>query len=254
MSTNRDSTTTTTSSSSKGQAPSESELTPLQSAPWCKVFCRKETNELHQEYYFINTATHETTWEEPNEGYLLWDYGTNDYHTSGLQQPTSKEKCETALSPSTSNSADKQKWRQRSSFAKTSAVPCHTMRKTPPTGGKASTPKFMAHTTRTLRTSLTTAQAQTTATYQNYDSYAQFNAHTGRYQTGEQSADRHDPANRANRQMSAFFDVDSAANSHDGRSLKEERRNKKLTGKEIAEMNRKRKEKKDAKRMAFLRS
>jgi hypothetical protein len=99
-----------------------------------------------------------------------------------------------------------------------------------------------------------TAQAQTTATYQNYDSYAQFNAHTGRYQTGEQSADRHDPANRANRQMSAFFDVDSAANSHDGRSLKEERRNKKLTGKEIAEMNRKRKEKKDAKRMAFLRS
>lgn len=54
--------------------------------------------------------------------------------------------------------------------------------------------------------------------------------------------------------MNAFFDVDSAANSHDGRSLKEERRNKKLSKKEIAEMNQKRKDKKEAKRLAFLKS
>lgn len=96
-------------------------------------------------------------------------------------------------------------------------------------------------------------QAQAMA-YQNYDSTAQFNAHTGRFQTGEQSAERHDAANKASRQMNAFFDVDSAANSHDGRSLKEERRNKKLSKKEIAEMNQKRKDKKEAKRLAFLKS
>ena len=92
------------------------------------------------------------------------------------------------------------------------------------------------------------------ANTQNYESTAQFNVHTGRFQTNEQSADRHDPANRANRQMNAFFDVDSAANSHDGRSLKEERRNNKPSKKEVAEMNQKRKEKKQAKRLAFLKS
>lgn len=54
--------------------------------------------------------------------------------------------------------------------------------------------------------------------------------------------------------MNAFFDVDSAANSHDGRSLKEERRNNKLSKKEIAEANQKRKDKKQAKRLAFLKS
>lgn len=54
--------------------------------------------------------------------------------------------------------------------------------------------------------------------------------------------------------MNAFFDVDSAANSHDGRSLKEERRNNKPSKKEVAEMNQKRKEKKQAKRLAFLKS
>jgi hypothetical protein len=101
----------------------------------------------------------------------------------------------------------------------------------------------------------TTAVQQSQApSNQTYDSVAGFNAHTGRYQNGEQSADRHDAANRANRQMNAFFDVDSAANSHDGRSLKEERRNQKLSKKEVAEMNKKRKDKKDAKRLAFYKS
>jgi hypothetical protein len=89
---------------------------------------------------------------------------------------------------------------------------------------------------------------------ENYDSVAGFNAHTGQYQNGEQSADRHNAANKAGRQMNAFFDVDSAANSHDGRSLKEERRNQKLSKKEVAEMNKKRKDKKDAKRLAFYKS
>ena len=52
--------------------------------------------------------------------------------------------------------------------------------------------------------------------------------------------------------MNAFFDVDSAANSHDGRSLKEERRNNKPSKQEIAEMNQKRKEKKQIKEIQRL--
>jgi hypothetical protein len=97
-------------------------------------------------------------------------------------------------------------------------------------------------------------QQSQAAAYQTYDSTAQFNSHTGRYQTGEQSADRHDGASKAGRQMNAFFDVDSAANSHDGRSLKEERRNNKPSKQEVAEMNAKRKEKKLQKRLAFYKS
>lgn len=96
-------------------------------------------------------------------------------------------------------------------------------------------------------------QPQTTD-HQMYGSTARFNSHTGRFQTDEQSADRHDAASKAGRQMSAFFDVDSAANSHDGRSLKEERRNNKPSKQEIAEMNQKRKEKKQQKRLAFYKS
>ena len=53
--------------------------------------------------------------------------------------------------------------------------------------------------------------------------------------------------------MNAFFDVDAAANSHDGRSLKEERSGKKLTKAELKKFKEKRKTKKEEKRKAWLR-
>lgn len=53
--------------------------------------------------------------------------------------------------------------------------------------------------------------------------------------------------------MSAFFDVDAAANSHEGRSLKAERRGKSLTKKELKAFKDKRREKKEEKRRAWLR-
>ncbi|OBT72750.1 hypothetical protein VF21_08973 [Pseudogymnoascus sp. 05NY08] len=40
--------------------------------------------------------------------------------------------------------------------------------------------------------------------------------------------ENHNDENKSKRQMNAFFDVDAAANSHDGRSLKAERSGKKL--------------------------
>jgi hypothetical protein len=53
--------------------------------------------------------------------------------------------------------------------------------------------------------------------------------------------------------MNAFFDVDAAANSHDGRSLRAERSARKLTKKELKMFKEKRREKKEEKRRAWLR-
>lgn len=65
--------------------------------------------------------------------------------------------------------------------------------------------------------------------------------------------DYHNDENKSKRQMTAFFDVDAAANSHDGRSLKAERRGKTLSKKELKAFKEKRREKKEEKRRAWLR-
>ena len=53
--------------------------------------------------------------------------------------------------------------------------------------------------------------------------------------------------------MSAYFDVDAAANNHQGKSLKAERAGKKLSKQELRAFKEKRKEKKEEKRKAWLR-
>ncbi|KAL6154785.1 hypothetical protein ACJBU6_06406 [Exserohilum turcicum] len=87
-----------------------------------------------------------------------------------------------------------------------------------------------------------------------YSATAQFNRFTGKFQQAGQGPELHNDENKSKRQMYAFFDVDAAANSHDGRSLKAERRAKTLSKKQLKEYNEKRKEKKEEKRKAWLRS
>jgi hypothetical protein len=89
---------------------------------------------------------------------------------------------------------------------------------------------------------------------QDYSATAQFNRFTGKFQQAGQGPELHNDENKSKRQMNAFFDVDAAANSHDGRSLKAERRAKTLSKKQLKEYNEKRKEKKEEKRKAWLRS
>jgi hypothetical protein len=86
-----------------------------------------------------------------------------------------------------------------------------------------------------------------------YTAQAHFNRFTGKFQTAGQGPDMHNDENKSKRQMSAFFDVDAAANSHDGRSLKAERRGKTLNKKELKAFKEKRREKKEEKRRAWLR-
>lgn len=86
-----------------------------------------------------------------------------------------------------------------------------------------------------------------------YAQNAAFNRRTGKFQLDEQNPERYSDANKSHRQMNAYFDVDRAANSHDGRSLKAERRGKQPTKKELAMWKEKRKARKEEKRRAWLR-
>ena len=52
--------------------------------------------------------------------------------------------------------------------------------------------------------------------------------------------------------MNAFFDVDAAANQHDGRSLKAERQNQRLSKTELKAFKEKRRARKEEKRRAWL--
>ncbi|KAH0542277.1 hypothetical protein FGG08_003304 [Glutinoglossum americanum] len=86
-----------------------------------------------------------------------------------------------------------------------------------------------------------------------YAATGAFNRFTGKWQAIDVTPELHNDENKSRRQMSAFFDVDAAANSHDGRSLKAERSGKKLTKKELKAFKEKRREKKEEKRRAWLR-
>lgn len=100
-------------------------------------------------------------------------------------------------------------------------------------------------------------QEEDSVTQEAGDAYAQaatFNRFTGSFQTQDRGADYHNDESKSKRQMSVFFDVDKAANVHDGRSLKAERAQRKLSKKEVREFNEKRKAKKDQKRREFLMS
>lgn len=87
-----------------------------------------------------------------------------------------------------------------------------------------------------------------------YTTTMALNARTGAAQPSHLTADRHNDAAKSGRQMNAFFDVDAAANAHEGKSLKEERKNKKLSKADVKAFNEARKEKKQKKRMAFYKS
>ncbi|THV48020.1 hypothetical protein BGAL_0273g00150 [Botrytis galanthina] len=86
-----------------------------------------------------------------------------------------------------------------------------------------------------------------------YAATGQFNRFTGRWQAAEINPENFNDENKSKRQMNAFFDVDAAANNHDGRSLKEERSGKKLSKAELKQFKEKRKQKKEEKRRAWLR-
>ena len=96
-------------------------------------------------------------------------------------------------------------------------------------------------------------QAEEEAANVDYSATGTFNRFTGKWQAAALAPENFNDENKSRRQMSAFFDVDAAANSHDGKSLKAERSGKKLTKKELKAFKDKRRDKKEEKRRAWLR-
>ena len=86
-----------------------------------------------------------------------------------------------------------------------------------------------------------------------YTATGAFNRFTGKWQAASLTPDNFNDENKSKRQMNAFFDVDAAANSHDGKSLRAERSGKKLTKQELKAFKEKRRERKEEKRRAWLR-
>jgi len=86
-----------------------------------------------------------------------------------------------------------------------------------------------------------------------YAATATFNRFTGRFQNNAVLAPENfnDDA-KSKRQMNAFFDVDQAANSHGGRSLKAERQGQKLSKKELKELKERQRKRKETKQRAWL--
>lgn len=97
------------------------------------------------------------------------------------------------------------------------------------------------------------ASAAASAQGDHYAATASFNRFTGQFQTGDMGPGRHTDEAKSRRQMNAFFDVDAAANSHDGRSLKAERSGKKPSKSELKAFKEKRRARKEEKRRAWLR-
>ena len=86
-----------------------------------------------------------------------------------------------------------------------------------------------------------------------YAATGAFNRFTGKWQAADITTERFTDEQKSKRQMNAFFDVDAAANSHNGRSLRAERASKKLSKTELKAFKEKRREKKEEKRRAWLR-
>ncbi|KAF2436745.1 hypothetical protein EJ08DRAFT_644368 [Tothia fuscella] len=86
-----------------------------------------------------------------------------------------------------------------------------------------------------------------------YAAKGAFNRFTGKWQAATLTPDNFNDEHKSKRQMNAFFDVDAAANSHDGKSLKAERQGKKLSKDEVKAFKEKRRAKKEEKRRAWLR-
>ncbi|KAF9872648.1 WW domain-containing protein [Colletotrichum karsti] len=97
------------------------------------------------------------------------------------------------------------------------------------------------------------AQQAAALAEQGYGAVAQFNRFTGQFQAPGDDPGRHTDEAKSRRQMNAFFDVDAAANSHDGRSLKAERSGKKPSKQELKQFKEKRRARKEEKRRAWLR-
>ncbi|KAK7937933.1 uncharacterized protein PG986_014801 [Apiospora aurea] len=174
----------------------------------------------HQAYFFYNRITNESTWENPRT------------RTSGASAPAAMP-----VAPSAPG------------------VPELPKNEKPPAGGynPAIHGDYDPNAWYAQPSEGPEAgQAPVPSTEAAYAAIGSFNRFTGRWQADDQNPDKHNDESKSRRQMNAFFDVDAAANSHDGRSLKAERSGKKPSKTELKQFKEKRRARKEEKRRAWL--
>lgn len=196
---------------------------------WCKCLCDPK-DYGGNDHYYLNMDTQQSRWDEPSEPYWLWNAEKQQIDEVGLLQPSTANANEPLDEDMTYNPKIHGSWDPNAPYAQ-------------------------AYKQKRLQEALAEqgVTSQTPAPTE-YAAGGTFNRYTGSFQSADKSAERHNDFNKSGRQMNAFFDHDAAANSHDGRSLKEERRNKKLSAKELHELKEKRRLKKEKKRMDFYKS
>lgn len=186
----------------------------------------------HQAYYFYNRFTQQTQWENPRVPDASSSSGAPGTHN-------------TAAPPSTSAGAP---GLDPSSPPKRVAGGYN-----PAIHGDYDPNADYAVAAREEEEAETLAQQVSSDPAAQYAATGAFNRFTGRYQASDLGPEKFNDENKSKRQMNAFFDFDAAANSHDGRSLKAERQNKKLSKQELKAYREKRRDKKEEKRRAWLR-
>ncbi|EHA54031.1 hypothetical protein MCOR27_010188 [Pyricularia oryzae] len=174
----------------------------------------------HQAYYFLNRFTGQTTWENPRQTVAVASSSTADPTPVPPPLPTVAGGYNPAIHGDYDDWVAEQKKAGQLPGDGDAAENVH-----PPDPATAAL----------------------------FASGAQFNRLTGQYQRPGVGPENHSDDAKSRRQMNAFFDVDAAANSHDGRSLKAERAGKRLTKGELKHFKEKRKARKEEKRRAWLR-
>lgn len=217
---------------------SDDEIPPLPNeAPpeddgWAPVW-----DEAAQAYYFYNRFTHATQWENPR----VPDATSAAAAAAGLG---SHDRISSSGAPGTASS---------SSGAPGTSSPPRRLHGgyNPAIHGDYDPDADYAIEAQTEEEKAAAAAGQDSNSQ--YAATGFFNRFTGRWQAATLAPENFNDENKSKRQMSAFFDVDAAANSHDGRSLKAERQGKRLTKQEVKAFKEKRREKKEEKRRAWLR-
>ncbi|PSS00990.1 hypothetical protein BD289DRAFT_423122 [Coniella lustricola] len=192
----------------------------------------------HSAWYFYNRFTGLTQWDNPRV-----PTSGNSVATSGAPGTTAEAPPAAAISQPASvaggyNPAIHGSWDPNASYAQ---------------AYKAGDEEYEADLAAYNAEMMADIQADEAVGGESYSQNAAFNRGTGKFQTDDQNPERFSDANKSYRQMNAYFNVDQAANSHDGRSLKAERRGKQPTRKELATWKEKRKARKEEKRRAWLR-
>ncbi|CAJ2506404.1 Uu.00g005340.m01.CDS01 [Anthostomella pinea] len=173
----------------------------------------------HQAYFFHNRITNESTWENPRQS---------------KSNPAASQNTQLQTPPTTA------------------ALPPNEEL---PAGGynPAIHGDYDPNAWYAQKADVSVGQQPTVDSAAAYAAMGSFNRFTGRWQGADQDPERHTDEAKSKRQMNAFFDVDAAANSHDGRSLKAERSGKKPSKSELKQFKEKRRAKKEERRRAWLR-